>query len=67
MAFTADMVAKLREAIALGALEVEYSDGRRVKYRSLAEMMRLLSIMEGEVNGAASANPRVTYAEFCRD
>lgn len=67
MAWTATDVAKLREAIGLGALEVEYSDGRRVKYRSLSEMMRLLSMMEAEANGTTSANPRVTYAEFSRD
>jgi hypothetical protein len=68
MAYTQEQVDDLRAAIAGGTLEVE-SAGRRVKYRSLAEMQAILSTMEQEV-----ATPVVsdyvpqsrTYIEFHR-
>jgi hypothetical protein len=66
MAWVQTDIDALKASIATGALEVEYADGRRVKYRSLTEMIRLLSIMEAEVAGSTSS-PRQTFAEFTRD
>lgn len=50
MAWTAEQISKLEEAIATGALTVRYAD-RLVTYRSLDEMQRLLQDMRDEVNG----------------
>ena len=66
MAWTQTDVDALKAAIATGALEVRYADGRHVRYRSLADMERTLALMQGEVAGTA-ATPRVTYAAFSRD
>lgn len=42
--WTADDYNQLKAAIALGALRVEYAD-KRIEYRSLNEMQRLLNEM----------------------
>lgn len=55
---------QLKRAIASGALEVRYADGRAVTYRSLDEMRQTLALMVAEVRGAAE--PRVSYAAFRR-
>lgn len=36
----------------LGTLRVRYQDGREVTYRSLDEMMRLRTMMQGDVSEA---------------
>lgn len=68
MAYTQQQIDDLRAAIAEGVLEVE-SAGRRVKYRSLAEMQEILRTMEGEiaapvVSGYVSQSR--SYVEFHR-
>lgn len=47
-AFTQSQYDALKEAISLGATQVEYGD-KVVKYRSLSEMMALLNRMEKEL------------------
>lgn len=49
MGYSQQQIEALKKAIALGALEVRYADGRTVKYRSLAEMKAILSDMESEL------------------
>jgi hypothetical protein len=63
MAYTSDQLAALEDAIAQGALEVEYKD-RRVKYRSLAEMNEIRRQMKVEL-GTATTNGR-RFAEFSK-
>jgi hypothetical protein len=65
MAFTQQQYNDLVAAIAEGVTTV-MSNGRRVEYRSLTEMMKLKSVMEEEL-GAAGAGRRRHYASFRRD
>jgi hypothetical protein len=65
MAFTQQQYEDLVAAIAEG-VTVVMSNGRRVEYRSLSEMMKLKSVMEEEL-GAAGAGRRRHYASFRRD
>lgn len=46
--FTLAQAIALREALATGALTVEY-EGRRITYRSQAEMMTLLRLIEDDI------------------
>ena len=69
MAFTQTDIDTLKEAIATGALEVEFGTGterRRIKYRSLTEMRSTLADMIAEVS-PQSRRITVTYAEHVRD
>jgi hypothetical protein len=59
MAWTNDDLNNLQEAIGTGALEVQYTD-KRVKYRSLDEMMRLLTLMKRELGLVDSSKRRKT-------
>jgi hypothetical protein len=65
MAFTQQQYDDLVAAIAEGVTTV-MSNGRRLEYRSLSEMMKLKSVMEEEL-GAAGAGRRRHYASFRRD
>jgi hypothetical protein len=65
MAFTQQQYNDLVAAIAEGVTTV-MSNGRRVEYRSLTEMMKLKSVIEEEL-GAAGAGRRRHYASFRRD
>lgn len=47
--YTSQQLQTLKKAIALGAMEVRYADGRTVKYRSLAEMKAILHDMEADL------------------
>lgn len=51
MAWTQADVDALKAAIATGALEVRYADGRYTKFRSLAEMKETLAMMQAEAAG----------------
>lgn len=59
MAYTLEQITALETAIAQGALSVKYSD-KEVTYRSLEEMLKILSIMKGAVpdpdNPSSSVN-----------
>ena len=50
MAWTQTDIDNLQRAIASGELQVQYPNGM-VKYRSLDEMERTLTLMENNVNG----------------
>ncbi|MCD8139460.1 MAG: hypothetical protein LUE17_06740 [Planctomycetaceae bacterium] len=50
MKFTEEQYVALKEAIASGELSVQYN-GRRIQYRSLAEMLQAKSLMEDELFG----------------
>lgn len=60
---TAQQLAKIKEAIALGALEI-HMNGRRVTYRSLAEMRSIRDELERTVSG--SKGPDVLRPVFDR-
>lgn len=65
MAFTQADIDELKKAIKTGALEVQYTD-RRVKYRSLDEMMRLLRTMEDEAGVSNPGKPSAGYPTFSK-
>lgn len=56
MAFSQSDVDALKAALSTGALAVEYADGRKVTYRSLNEIERIIARAQDEV--AASGSPR---------
>lgn len=58
MAWTQSDIDALKTAIATGAVDVTYSDGSRVTYRSLAEMKEILAGMEAEVAGPGVSRAR---------
>lgn len=69
MAYTQTHIDALKEAIATGALEIEFGTGterRHIKYRSLAEMQSTLDRMLAEVS-PASVRPATSFAEHVRD
>ena len=66
MAYTQQQYNDLVSAIAEGVLQVRFSDGRQLSYRSLSEMMNLKSVMEEEL-GVSGAGRRRHYASFRRD
>ena len=59
MSFSSADLTALNEAIATGALEVQYTD-KRVKYRSLAEMIQLRNLMRRELGLDDSTKRRKT-------
>jgi hypothetical protein len=59
MAYTQDQINTLKTAIANGQLRVRHGD-TEVLYRSLDEMMRLLSLMQSDV----TTRTRTTVAAF---
>jgi hypothetical protein len=59
MAYTSEQVTALEEAIATGALEVQYTD-KRVKYRSIDDMIKVLNLMKRELGLNDSSKCRKT-------
>jgi hypothetical protein len=57
MAFTTDQIDALDAAIAQGALEVHYGD-KKVRYRSLAEMLETRHLMAQALGLTSPANGR---------
>ena len=55
MAYTTEQYQALKEAIAGGELSVRYVD-RSVTYRSVAEMLQILRLMENELGLSADTN-----------
>lgn len=47
----------LRQAMATGASEVRYTDGRSTAFRSVAEMRRLADDLEAQIAAAGGARP----------
>ena len=54
MAYTTEQYSALKDAIAGGELVVQHAD-RRVQYRSIDEMLRILKLMQAELYPDASA------------
>jgi hypothetical protein len=65
MSYTQDQITAIKNAIALGALEVRYADGRTVKYRSLDEMRSILAEMENAL-GVRPRRNNFTVATYRR-
>jgi hypothetical protein len=71
MAYTLAQYNELVNAIATGAEYVSYENGRSVKYRSSADLMRLKATMEAELEASedlpvGSTPPRRSFAKFSR-
>ena len=49
MAFTTDDLDRVDQAIATGELEVDFADGRRVRYRSIASLRDARRMILGEI------------------
>lgn len=65
MAFTQEQLTALESSIALGALEVQYTD-RKVKYHSLSEMMRLRDAMRAELGHSGAGQIAASYPTFAK-
>jgi hypothetical protein len=68
MAYTTTQLAALQAALASGELSVEY-DGKKVGYRSVAELERAISVVQGalEAGGTLASTPRRSVAAYSRD
>lgn len=66
MAFTQQQLSDLDSAIAEGVLVV-VSNGRRVEYRSLDEMIKLRNLMASELASSSMQADTRRYAAFRRD
>jgi hypothetical protein len=64
MAYTQTDVDALKGALASGVLEVEYA-GRKTRFRSQAEMLQQLQLMQDEV-APSPARPRYSDVIFDR-
>lgn len=62
MAYTIEQHDALEAAIAQGALRVEYGD-KKVQYRSLDDMIRILNLMKSQL-GLLSPTGGRKYADF---
>lgn len=60
--YTQEQVTTLKAAIAAGTVKVEYAD-KKVTYRSLDEMQRILGMMETEL-GRKTAGGNRRFATF---
>ena len=58
MAFTQDDLTAINDAIATGELEVQFADGKRVRYRSINELMRAKQHIENSISTADGKAPR---------
>jgi hypothetical protein len=66
MAYTSTQLADLRAAIAEGVLQVRFSDGRQLTYRSLDEMRRIEQNMAAELEPTTTVRLRRTYYGMTR-
>ena len=57
MAFTQDDLDAINEAIATGELEVQFADGKRVRYRSVEQLKQAKAHIQGEMNADAGKPP----------
>lgn len=65
MAYTLEQYEALKAALAGGELQVRYVD-RAVTYRSVAEMIRILRQMEGELGLNSHNNGGRRFASFSK-
>ena len=68
MAFSQSDLAAIESAIATGEMTVEI-DGKRVTYRSIAELMQARSLIKASLieSGAVAGKSRTSYASRSRD
>ena len=68
MAYTAAQLQALQDALASGELTVEF-DGKRVTYRSIAELKAAIAVVEDALAaaGEVTAPTRVSYASLSKD
>ena len=62
--FTAADIASLKAALATGASQVRFADGRSVTYRTTAEIREVIGMAERELAAAAAPVSRTFVAEF---
>lgn len=68
MAWTQNDKDALKLAMQNGVRVVQYSDNRRVEYRTMAEMIQLLALMEADINSVApSTAGRSSFASFSKE
>lgn len=67
MAFTSTDIAAMKAALATGATEVRWADGRMVKYNTSRDLMAAIEFAERDLAAANTAFPRTTYTGFGRD
>jgi hypothetical protein len=60
--YTQEQLSALEAAVAQGVLTVEYGD-KKVTYRSLNEMLRLIDMMRKDI-GVSSKNGGKKFAQF---
>lgn len=65
MAYSQEQITALESAIAQGALTVEYGD-KKVTYRNLDEMLKILNMMKGIVDPVAAARGRRKYSQHSK-
>lgn len=58
MAFTQDDLGVVNEAIATGELEVQFADGKRVRYRSVEQLFKAKQHIEGEIFSDSGKVPK---------
>ena len=58
MAFTTDDLDAINDALATGEMEVEFADGKRVRYRSVGDLMRAKQHIESRMNSESGRRPR---------
>jgi radical SAM superfamily enzyme YgiQ (UPF0313 family) len=66
MAYTITQLEELRAAIAEGVLQVRFSDGRQLTYRSLDEMRRIEKSMAQELGVGTGGFIRRVYFGMSR-
>lgn len=65
MAYTQQQLTAIEAAIAEGALVVQY-EGKRVEYRSLADMIKIRDLIKGELGLNANSDGGVVYPSFSK-
>jgi len=58
MAFTQDDLTAINDAIATGELEVQFADGKRVRYRSINELMRAKQHIQESLDAKGGKAPK---------
>lgn len=58
MAFTQDDLDVINDAIATGELEVQFADGKRVRYRSVEQLMNAKQHIKNEIFKDSDKQPR---------
>lgn len=54
--YTQSQLTALRAAAASGALEVQF-EGRMVRYRSIDEILQMISVVENDLSSSGSSTP----------